>query len=94
MLKEAEAGAKTADLAQRHRVSEATIYNWKSKKWRAGGVRCSPPEGAGEREREAQAATSRCDAGQGGAEGPPGKKVLTPAANREAVAHLQTRHAE
>ena len=29
--KEAEAGAKTADLARRHGVSEATIYNWKSK---------------------------------------------------------------
>jgi putative transposase len=31
VLKEADAGAKTADLARRHRVSEATIYNWKSK---------------------------------------------------------------
>lgn len=31
MLKEAEAGAKAADLARRHGVSEATIYNWKSK---------------------------------------------------------------
>ena len=31
VLKEAEAGAKTADLARRYGVSEATIYNWKSK---------------------------------------------------------------
>ncbi len=31
VLKEAEAGAKTADLARRHGVSEATIYNSKSK---------------------------------------------------------------
>lgn len=31
VLKEAGAGAKTADLARRHGVSEATIYNWKSK---------------------------------------------------------------
>ena len=31
VLKEAEAGAKTADLARRHGVSEAAIYNWKSK---------------------------------------------------------------
>lgn len=31
MLREAEAGAKTADLARRHGVSEATIYNWKAK---------------------------------------------------------------
>ena len=31
MLKEAEAGAKTGDLARRHEISEATIYNWKAK---------------------------------------------------------------
>ena len=31
VLKEAEAGAKTADLARQHGVFEATIYNWKSK---------------------------------------------------------------
>ena len=31
VLKEAEAGAKTVDLARRHGVSEATIYNWKAK---------------------------------------------------------------
>jgi putative transposase len=30
VLKEAEAGAKTGDLARRHGVSEATIYNWKA----------------------------------------------------------------
>ena len=33
VLKKAEAGAKTADLARRHGVSEATIYNWKAKYW-------------------------------------------------------------
>lgn len=31
VLKEAEAGAKTGELAPRHGVSEATIYNWKAK---------------------------------------------------------------
>jgi putative transposase len=31
VLKEAEAGAKTGDLARRHGVSEATIYNWRAK---------------------------------------------------------------
>ena len=31
ILKEAEAGAKTAELARRHGISEATIYNWKAK---------------------------------------------------------------
>ncbi len=31
VLKEAEAGAKTGELARRHGVSEATICNWKAK---------------------------------------------------------------
>ncbi len=31
VLKEHEAGAKTADLVRKHGLSEATIYNWKAK---------------------------------------------------------------
>ena len=31
VLREAEAGAKTPDLARKHGVSEATLYNWKAK---------------------------------------------------------------
>ena len=31
VLKEHEAGAKTADLARKHGVSEAMLYNWKAK---------------------------------------------------------------
>ena len=31
VLKEREAGAKTGDLARKHGVSEATLYNWKAK---------------------------------------------------------------
>ena len=31
VLKEHEAGAKTADLARKLGVSEATLYNWKAK---------------------------------------------------------------
>ena len=38
MLKEAEAGVKTGDLARRHGISEATIYNWKAK---CGGMEVS-----------------------------------------------------
>jgi len=30
-LKEHELGAKPADLARKHGVSEATLYNWKAK---------------------------------------------------------------
>ena len=38
VLREAEAGAKTADLARKHGVSEATLYNWKA---RYGGLEVS-----------------------------------------------------
>jgi putative transposase len=31
ILKESEAGAKTADLCRKHGVSSATFYKWKSK---------------------------------------------------------------
>lgn len=31
MLREHEAGAKASDLARKHGVSEATLYNWKAK---------------------------------------------------------------
>ena len=30
-MREHEAGARTVDLARKHAVSEATIYNWKAK---------------------------------------------------------------
>ena len=38
MLREAEAGAKTAELARKHGISEATLYNWKA---RYGGLEVS-----------------------------------------------------
>jgi putative transposase len=31
VLREHEAGAKTGELARKHGVSEATLYNWKAK---------------------------------------------------------------
>ncbi len=31
ILREQEAGAKVVDLARKHAVSEATLYNWKAK---------------------------------------------------------------
>ena len=42
VLREAEAGAKTADLARKHGVSEATLYNWKAK---YGGLEVSHSRG-------------------------------------------------
>ncbi|TWG93390.1 putative transposase, partial [Mesorhizobium sp. J18] len=31
VLREQEAGAKAGDLARKHGISEATLYNWKAK---------------------------------------------------------------
>jgi putative transposase len=36
VLREHEAGAKAADLARKHGVSEATLYNGKAKSGRPG----------------------------------------------------------
>ena len=38
VLREAEAGAKTVDLARKQGISEATLYNWKA---RYGGLEVS-----------------------------------------------------
>jgi putative transposase len=38
ILKEHEAGMKTADLCRKHGISEATFYNWKAK---CGGLEFS-----------------------------------------------------
>jgi putative transposase len=35
ILKEHEAGMKTADLCRKHGISEASFYNWKAKYGRA-----------------------------------------------------------
>jgi putative transposase len=42
VLKEHGAGAKTADLARKHGVSEAALYNWKAK---YGGMDVSEAKG-------------------------------------------------
>ncbi|WP_156361648.1 IS3 family transposase [Sphingomonas sp. Leaf67] len=92
VLKEAEAGAKTADLARRHGVSEATIYNWKAK---YGGLEVSEARRLRELESEnARLKRLLADAmlDQAALKDLLGKKVLTPAAKREAVAHLQACH--
>ncbi|MBE5075130.1 IS3 family transposase [Erythrobacteraceae bacterium E2-1 Yellow Sea] len=92
VLKEAEAGAKTADLARRHGVSEATIYNWKSK---YGGMEVSDARRLKELESEnAKLKRLLADAmlDKAALKDLLGKKVLTPAAKREAVAHLQACH--
>ena len=84
MLREHEAGAKTADLARKHGVSEATLYNWKAK---FGGMDVSEAKrlkAARGRERQAEEASGRADAGCGRASRASVKKMVGPAAKREA----------
>ena len=92
VLREHEAGAKTADLARKHGISEATLYNWKAK---YGGMDVSEAKRLRALEDEnaqAEEAAGRADAGCGRAEGASVKKMVGPAAKREAVAHLQAVH--
>lgn len=49
VLKEHEADAKTADLARKHGVSEATLYNWKANS--AGWMPRRPSDYGGSRTR-------------------------------------------
>ena len=89
VLKEAEAGAKTADLARQHCLSEKTICNWRSKyaglevsetKW----LRSLEDENGKLKRLLADAMLNNAALKDLLA------KVLTPAAKRKAVAHLQT----
>src|SRR5580658_11057136 len=56
---------------------------------RSRGVRRQAAAVAGGRERPAEADAGRCHAGQRRAEGSAGKKVVTPAARREATTYLR-----
>ncbi|WP_456682888.1 IS3 family transposase [Bradyrhizobium sp. USDA 3311] len=88
VLKEHEAGAKTADLARRHGISEATIYNWKAK---FGGMDVSEAKRLRALEEE-NAKLKKLLAEQmldAAALRELLSKMVGPAAKRAAVAHLQ-----
>ncbi|WP_246218677.1 transposase [Parasphingorhabdus halotolerans] len=89
VLREAEAGTKTADLARKHGVSEATLCNWKSK---YGGLEVSEAKRLRGLELEnAQLKKLLADTmlDNAGLKDLLFKKVVTPAARREVVLHFQ-----
>ena len=92
VLKEHEAGAKTADLARKHGVSEATLYNWKAK---YGGMDVSEAERLKQLEEEnagnEKKLPGRADARRSRASLASVKKMVGPVAKREGVVHLQGR---
>ena len=74
VLREHEAGAKAADLARKHGISEATLYNWKAK---FGGMDVSEAKRLktlADENTKLKAASGRCDARQCCFERPFGKK--------------------
>ena len=104
VLREQEAGAVVAELCRKHGMSSATFYAWKAK---YGGMDVSEArrlkaledENAKLKRLHADAMLDRLDEDKsvqwtnfrGRVEGSAGEKMVTPAARREAVAHLEER---
>jgi transposase-like protein len=90
ILREQEAGAKTADVCRKHGISGTTFDKWKAEYGvrRDGGVGRPPAEGARGRERQAEEAVGRGGARQRHSAGRGSKKMVTPAAKREAASYL------
>ena len=74
VLREQEAGVPTAEVCRKHGVSSATFYKWKAKFGGLEGVRGEAAEGAGGRERAAEADAGGHGARQRRVEGCAGKK--------------------
>src|SRR5215510_7090284 len=90
ILKEHEAGMKTADLCRKHGISEATFYNWKAK---YGGLEVSEAKrlrGLETENTKLKKLLAEAMLDNAALKGPAGKKMVTPAAKREAVAHLRS----
>ena len=87
ILREQEAGAKTADVCRKHGISGATFYKWKAK---YGGLDVSDAKRLKALEDEnAKLKKLLAEAMLDNAMLKDiGKKMVTPAARREAVAHL------
>lgn len=89
VLREHETGAKTADLARKHGVSEATLYNWKAK---YGGMDVAEAKRLKQLEDE-NAKLKKLLAEQmldaAALRELLAKKMVGPAVKREGVAHLQ-----
>jgi len=90
ILREQEAGAKTADVCRKHGISSATFYKWKAK---YGGLEVSDARRLKALEDEnAKLKKLLAELMLDHAQGRRFKKMVTPAARREAVAHLQVAH--
>ncbi|WLA47921.1 IS3 family transposase [Bradyrhizobium elkanii] len=92
ILKEHEAGVSVADLCRKHGVSDASIYKWKAK---FGGMEVSEAKRLKALEDEnTRLKRLLADAmlDNVALKDLPGKEMVTPAAERKAVAHLMDAH--
>jgi len=89
LIREHEAGVKTADICRKHGLSDATFYKYKAK---FGGMTISDARRLKALEAENETVIGRTDAGQCRAERPCLKKLLTPDDKRKAVHHLMEMH--
>ena len=89
VLREQEAGAVGRRALPQARDFVGDVLRLEGEVRRDGCVGRQAAQGARGRERAAEAALCRRDARQRRAEGTAGKKMVTPAARREAVAHLR-----
>ncbi|HKJ60407.1 MAG TPA: IS3 family transposase [Hyphomicrobiales bacterium] len=89
ILREHEAGAKTADVARKHGISSATLYNWKAK---YGGMDVSEARrlrALEDENRKLKKLLAESMLDQAALKELLNKKMVGPAAKREAVAHLR-----
>ena len=89
VLREHEAGAKTGDLARKHGVSEATLYNWKAK---YGGLEVSEArrlKALEDENRKLKKLLAESMLDTAALKELLTRKMVGPAAKREAVAHLR-----
>ncbi len=85
MIKEQEAGMPTAEVFRRHDLSTATFLQTEGQVRRHGRVRGHQAQGAGGRERQAQAPVGGHHAGQCRLERPAGKELTTLTKRRDAA---------
>jgi putative transposase len=88
ILREQEAGSKTGDVCRKHGISSATFYKWKAK---YGGLDVSEARRlkvVTDENAKLKKLLAEGDARQRHVEGSQFKKMVTPVARRQAVAHL------
>ena len=88
ILREQEAGASTAEVCRKHGISDATFYKWKA---RYGGLELSEAKRLRALEDEngkLKRLLAEAMLDNAALEGPAAKKLITPAARREAALRL------